>query len=399
MLVNAFREAKRETAKMDSWSDLRKFTLAAAALFLSLVIIGTPAHAQAAPAPAPNQESPALRDGQHDFDFNMGVWRTQIKRVVDPFSPSSPAMDLSGTVSVRPVWGGRAKLEEIEVDGPKGHWEALSLFLYNPQTHQWSQNYINRKIGTIGAALIGEFKDGRAELFQQDTFKDRSIMVRGAWDSITPNSHTYEESYSADGGKTWALAFFATKTREKETAATAAPAPAVDAAPKDSSGLRDGQHDFDFDFGHWKTHSRRLLHPLTGSTTWVEMDGETTVSKVWDGRANLAEYKADGTGGHIELLSLRWYNPTAHQWYLDFATPNVGTLGIPNVGEFKNGRGDFYDQEPFNGRMILVRFSIWGITADTAQSEQAFSDDGGKTWEVNWINQYVRVKDESATTK
>src|SRR5580692_3250256 len=76
---------------------------------------------------------------------------------------------------------------------------------------------------------------------------------------------------------------------------------------------RDGQHDFDFDFGTWKTHSSRLLHPLTGSTTWADMDGITVVKKVWDGRANLAEYKADGSAGHIELLSLRVYNPEAHQ--------------------------------------------------------------------------------------
>lgn len=77
---------------------------------------------------------------------------------------------------------------------------------------------------------------------------------------------------------------------------------------------------------------------------------------------------------------------------MDFATPAVGTLGVPGVGEFKNGRGDFYDQETINGRAVLVRFSIWGITADTAQSEQAFSDDGGKTWEVNWINKFTRIK-------
>jgi hypothetical protein len=157
-----------------------------------------------------------------------------------------------------------------------------------------------------------------------------------------------------------------------------------------SVGARDGQHDFDFDLGNWKTHSSRLLHPLTGSTTWVDMHGVTIVKKIWGGRANLAEFRADGPAGHIELLSLRWYNPTAHQWYLDFATPNVGTLGIPGIGVFNQGRGDFYDQETINGRSILVRFSIWGITANTAQSEQAFSDDGGKTWETNWINRYTR---------
>jgi hypothetical protein len=75
---------------------------------------------------------------------------------------------------------------------------------------------------------------------------------------------------------------------------------------------------------------------------------------------------------------------------LDFATPGVGVLGIPGIGEFRNGRGDFYDQESIGGRSLLVRFSIWGITPNTAQSEQAFSADGGATWEVNWVNHYTR---------
>jgi hypothetical protein len=162
------------------------------------------------------------------------------------------------------------------------------------------------------------------------------------------------------------------------------------ALPDGQSALRDGRHDFDFDLGKWKTHSSRLLHPLTGSKDWVEMDGVTVVKPIWGGRANLAEFKAEGAAGTIELLSLRWYNPAAHQWYLDFATPGVGVLGIPGIGEFRNGRGDFYDQESIGGRSLLVRFSIWGITPNTAQSEQAFSADGGATWEVNWVNHYTR---------
>src|ERR1700738_2926959 len=72
---------------------------------------------------------------------------------------------------------------------------------------------------------------------------------------------------------------------------------------------RDGQHDFDFEIGTWKTHLRRLQHPLTGSTTWVEYDGTSVVRKVWNGRANLVELKVDGPTGQIEGLSLRLYNP------------------------------------------------------------------------------------------
>src|SRR5438270_4695413 len=96
----------------------------------------------------------------------------------------------------------------------------------------------------------------------------------------------------------------------------------------DNTAARDGQHDFDFDFGAWQTHTSRLMHPLTGSKTWLDMDGVTVVSKVWDGRANVAEYKADGPAGHVELMALRTYSPDAHQWSLNFATPNVGTVVV-----------------------------------------------------------------------
>ena len=336
-------------------------------------------------------EEPAARDGQHDFDFDIGVWHTHIKRIVDPFAGTKQSIELDGTVTVRKVWGGRAQLEEIEADGPKGHWEGLSLFLYNPKSRQWSQSFINSGLGELNAPLIGEFEHGRGELYSPDTFHERSILVRSTWSDITPDTHQYREDYSADGGRTWELAFVAHKSREKNSAAVPTAAVAPPMQPQADGSRRDGQHDFDFDLGSWKTHSSRLMHPLAGAKDWAELDGRTVVTKVWGGRANLAEYKAEGSAGPIELLALRWYNPNSHQWNLDFATPGVGVLGAPGVGEFTNGRGDFYDTEEINGRSVLVRFSIWGIDADTAQSEQAFSADGGKTWEVNWINKYTRL--------
>jgi len=154
--------------------------------------------------------------GEHDFDFNIGAWHTHIQRILDPFSGPSVSMEINGTVTVRKVWGGRAQLEEIEADGPKGHWEALTLFLYDPRSHQWNQTFINSKMGALNPPLVGTFKGGRGELFNQDTSNNRSILVRGVWSDITPNSHSYEESYSDDGGTTWKAAFIAHLTREKQ---------------------------------------------------------------------------------------------------------------------------------------------------------------------------------------
>jgi hypothetical protein len=372
-----------------SW---RKNFLRVATALLAIGALGLPpkpalSQTGQADAKAHSPRAVSLQDGQHDFDFNfnIGVWHTHICRILDPFSGSTHSSELNGTVTVRKVWDGRAQLEEIEADGPKGHWEGLTLFLYNPQSRQWSQSFIDSKIAALDSPLIGSFQNGRGELFAQDTFQGKSVLIRGVWSNIAPDSHHFEESYSDDGGKTWAPAFIAELTRETQPPTT---------APAFNTTTEEGQHDFDFDFGTWKTHSSRLLHPLTGSQTWADMDGTTVVKKVWDGRANLAEYKADGPVGHVELMALRWFNPTTHEWNLDFATPQVGALGIPGVGVFKNGHADFYDYEPINGRSVLVRFSIWSITANTAQSEQAFSADEGKTWEVNWINKYTRIREE-----
>jgi hypothetical protein len=162
---------------------------------------------------------------------------------------------------------------------------------------------------------------------------------------------------------------------------------------------RDGSHDFDFEIGTWKTHIRRLVHPLSGSTTWADYDGTSVVRKIWNGRANMVELEVDGPAGHIEGLSLRLYNPVSHQWSLNFASSAGGALGVPTVGEFKDGRGEFYDHEPINGRMVLVR-NVWSdITPISGRFEQAFSDDGGKTWEVNWIAIDRRIPDGRADSR
>jgi len=167
----------------------------------------------------------------------------------------------------------------------------------------------------------------------------------------------------------------------------------------DGPTARDGQHDFDFEIGTWKTHLSRLQHPLTGSKTWVEYEGTTVVRSVSNGRANLAELVADGPAGHFEGISLRLYNPHSRQWSLNFSNIGAGTLSQPTIGEFKNGRGEFFDQETLDGRAIYVRFVISDIRPESCRFEQAFSADGGKTWEVNWVATDTRVKEETGKTR
>jgi hypothetical protein len=159
-----------------------------------------------------------------------------------------------------------------------------------------------------------------------------------------------------------------------------------------ASAQRDGTHDFDFEDGTWKIHLKRLQHPLTGSHTWTEFDGTTTTRKLWNGAAHIEQFETAGTAGQVEGLTLRIYNPASHQWSIYWANSKNGELGLPAmVGDFKDGRGEFYDQEPYNGRMIFVRFIWSNMTPNSAHFEQSFSDDGGKTWEVNWITDQTRV--------
>ena len=159
---------------------------------------------------------------------------------------------------------------------------------------------------------------------------------------------------------------------------------------------RDGQHDFDWEIGTWKTRLSRLLHPLTGSDEWIEYVGTTVVRKIWDGRANLVELSVEGPDGRFEGLSLRLYDPRARQWSLHYANAATGTLSPPSIGEFRDGRGEFYSQETFDDRTILVKFVISVVTPDSVRFEQSFSDDGGRSWELNWIATDTRVEESSA---
>jgi hypothetical protein len=147
----------------------------------------------------------------------------------------------------------------------------------------------------------------------------------------------------------------------------------------------DGQHDFDFEIGSWTTDLSRLVSPLSGSTEWAEYRGTSEVRAIWDGAANLVELDVTGPTGRIQALSLRLYDPGSRTWSLHVASVHGGGISPPMVGHFAEGRGEFHSAEELDGRPILVRFVISDITPTSCRFEQAFSDDGGASWQTNWI--------------
>jgi hypothetical protein len=178
------------------------------------------------------------------------------------------------------------------------------------------------------------------------------------------------------------------------TLADGAPAPA-------GAALHDGQHDFDFLIGSWKIHLKKRVHPLSGSNEWVEFDGTVVCRTIWGGLAEVEEFNVDSPEKNIFIqgLAVRLYNPKTHQWTIYWANRKNGAIDpTPQIGQFSGGRGEFYGQDTLDGKAIYVRF-IWSNTTSPAPHfEQAFSADGGRTWEVNWITEQTRLEEAPAKT-
>ena len=150
--------------------------------------------------------------------------------------------------------------------------------------------------------------------------------------------------------------------------------------------VHDGTHDFDFETGAWTTNVRVLRNPLSGAAPdWANYQGTSIIRPLMDGRANVVELSVAGPRGKIEGLAVRLYNPQAGQWSLNYASMGNGLLTAPVFGSFDKGHGTFYGHDMIDGRAVLVRFVITQVSPAEAHFEQAYSADGGASWEVNWI--------------
>ena len=153
------------------------------------------------------------KDGSRDFDFEIGEWKTHVKRLQRPLSGSTAWVEYTGTTTVRGVLGQRANIAELVVEGPAGRIEGAALRLYNPGTRQWSINYFSAGDGMLTPPLFGEFRDGRGVFAGQDTLAGRTILVRFVIVKAGLDTYRFEQSFSDDAGQTWELNWVATDTR------------------------------------------------------------------------------------------------------------------------------------------------------------------------------------------
>lgn len=329
------------------------------------------------------------RDGQHDFDFIVGHWKVHLKRREQSSAGADTWAEFDGYSAYRKIWDGRANLNEFEVQGTTGRIEGLTLRTYDPTTRQWSLYRANSQDGILGRPQVGQFHDGVGEFYAQDTLDGRSFFIRELWSNVTENSVRIENSFSYDGGKTWDVNWISDMVRIPDAPANAFPA----------SAAQGGQRDFDPLVGSWNYRLKRRTNPLAGSTTWVDLTGTGTCYRLWGGRAQLDTIVVNGSSGRVEGLTLRLYNPKSRQWRLYWANSNTGMVDPPQIGQFRNGRGEFFAQDNLNGKSIFVRYEWTALASKSPHFEQAFSEDGGKTWEVNWITDQTRIEDAPGTDR
>ena len=345
------------------------------ALALSIGTVGTPASAQ-------SDATPTTRNGQSDWNFLFGTWRTHYRLLRHRLVNDHEWYSCEGTSVIRPFWGGDGNLEDGDLHCSNRYVGGLTLRLYNPTTHQWSLWWGTRQLGVIPPQQVGHFDaNGVGKFYAHDIQEGKNVIIRFQWTQVSGHPH-FEQAFSADNGKTWETNW--TTDYDRVPSSTKGVWNTTDTAS-------DGHTGFDFLAGTWRTHYRRLRHPLSGDHVWYSCEGTAVVRPFWGGSANLEDGDVHCPSSFIDGVTLRVFTAASKQWQLWWGTKTLGLLKPPQVGKFdRNGVGEFFARDTWKGKAIIVRYK-WAVRDGKPYFEQAFSADGGKTWETNWTTIYERA--------
>lgn len=150
--------------------------------------------------------------------------------------------------------------------------------------------------------------------------------------------------------------------------------------------------DFDFEFGEWRVRHRRLKQRLVGCQDWEEFDGTSSTRPVLEGNGNIEDNLIHFPDGSYRAIAIRAFDPAKGAWAIWWLSSlNPHHLDVPVIGRFTDGVGTFLAEDTLNGQPILVRFLWSGTQSDQPRWEQAMSNDGGATWETNWVMDFSRA--------
>lgn len=335
------------------------------------------------PISVPNYSpAPTTRDGSHDWTFLIGTWRTHYRILAKRLAHSHTWYDCYGTSNIMPFWNGSGNLEDGDLTCPDKHIGGMTLRMYNPQTHQWTLWWGTRTLAITSPPQVGHFDAGVGQFFAHDAWQGRPIINRFQWNVVGGHPH-FEQAFSTDGGKTWETNWTTDYVRQS---------PSANGVWDRKDASNDGHTGFDFLAGSWQLRIKRLRYRLRGSHDWIYCTAPSVVRQFWSGSGNFQEADLHCGSQVINTLTLRLYNSATGKWLSYWATQNAGLgTGMPMMGRFDAvGHGELTGPDTWLGTPVIAR-TLWTIPNGDPHLEQAYSVNGGKTWETNWITNYTRA--------
>jgi hypothetical protein len=300
-----------------------------------------------------------------DFDFLVGEWDVQHRRLDKPLTGSSGWSSFPGSSACYTLFDGAVCVDEAFF--PTKGFDGLTVRLYDVEAGSWAIYWINSSRGILEPPVHGGFGiDGVGILEGPDEHEGRPVDVRFRW--TKGDVPVWEQFFSIDGGETWESNWTMTFTPRKVTS------------------------DFDFLNGSFDVVHRTLTKPLTGSDDWQEFAGTCTARTHFDGAISVDEMQFPTKSSYG--MSVRLFDPVEKDWTIYWIGSTTMEIYPPVRGKWSDGSCWLTGEDELDGQPILVSYAWSNITDETAHWEQSFSDDGGKTWEVNWTMDFTRRSTE-----
>lgn len=323
-------------------------------------------------------------DRARDWAWLVGNWDVRHVRLRERLAGSTQWDEFAGKSALWLTLDGLGTIDDNALDLPGGVYRAAGIRAFDPATGSWSIWWLDSRNPTrIDPPVRGRFEGDGGLFLGNDTFNGQPITVRFRWYDIHGAQPHWDQAFSTDGGATWEVNWRNYFTR---TAPTPTPLPGL---ARDDPRAPD---DWAFLAGRWTVRHRKLRRRLAGSDDWDEFGGTFVNWPILGGQGNVGDNLMNAPAGAYRGIGLRAYDPETRawlSWWLDGRNP--AEIAPPVRGRFDNGLGTFIGDDLHEGRPVKARVQWSRITRASARWEQAFSVDGGRTWEVNWTSDFTRA--------